>query len=296
MGTQPGQVHLVLVGTSILSNAYIHLKSRGEAACLKLLAACVDRDARDPSLCGRLEANQQCLNTVSSLLNQDPYRFSAELNAMSWVLDRGCSGVRRVVLYPTDTPESRTAARLLERYLAARCSSAAVEVKAVGRVGDEFWPMLLQLIQTILPDIVEETRRGSRVYLNATAGFKPESTAAVVAALAAAPVAVYYRHEAMKRTVFLPPIPLRIDERILRDHASKLRLLAYTARAALNESGKPITIDVVDPTLADIAWALTVIAAAQGSPDKLRLDEKAIDALEVIASIYESVLARLSQA
>ena len=286
-----GSVHLVLVGTSLLRNAY-RVLSRGEpggceapSGCLELLQVCGgDPRARDEAeCCRRLSGGEarDCVAAVACLLDRDPYGMSAELNAMDWVLRRGCEGVDRVVLYASDTPEGRLAAEMLAAWLRPACRGAEVEAKTVRGLGRQpFWGGLVELAVTLARDAREAYLGDKLVYINATGGFKPESAAALLAAQAVAPVHPYYKHEAMRETVVLPYIPLALDRGRLRALRGKLHAAAESGEASPLESP-------------ELAWILGFLEASgeasRTETGSLRLSDKARDVLRIIDRVYEEL-------
>jgi len=275
--------HLVLVGTSLLRNALAAVRSGRVSAppgCGEVLAACADPARLDRGRCGR--EIDRCLGFVGRLVEEDPYRMSAELNAMDWVLESGCGDVARLVLLASDTPEGLAAARVLEGYLSSRGCPARVRVVRGLGSSEGFWPGLLELVKVIAEEARAAYADGYFVYLNATGGFKPESGMALLAASAAAPVAAYYKHEAMRETVMLPLLPVRPDGGRLRAMTSKLLLAA--------KPGARVELD--DPAYEDIRWLLIFLArsgVAQLRDGALLVDERVAEALSTIARIYEVV-------
>ncbi len=292
----PGSVHLVLVGTSLIRNAYRVLSGGGAGGCttpqgcLELLRVCGgDPRARDEKeCCRRLSSGEarDCLAAVACLLDRDPYGMSAELNAMDWVLEKGCTGVDRVVLYASDTPEGRLAAEMLAAWLRPACRGAEVEAKVIQGLGKQpFWTGLVELAIALARDAREAYLGDRLVYLNATGGFKPESAAALLAAQAVAPVHPYYKHEAMRETVVLPYIPLALDRGRLRALRGKLHAAAETGEASPEESP-------------ELAWILGFLEASglatRASDGRLRLSDKAREILLVMDRVYEELEKMLS--
>ncbi len=286
-----GSVHLVLVGTSLIRNAYRVLSQGGAGGCaappgcVELLRVCGGEPrARDEEeCCRRLGGGEarDCLAAVACLLDRDPYGMSAELNAMDWVLRGGCSGVDRVVLYASDTPEGRLAAEMLAAWLRPACRGAEVEARIVQGLGRKpFWTGLVELAVTLARDAREAYLDGKLVYLNATGGFKPESAAALLAAQAVAPIHPYYKHEAMRETVVLPYIPLALDRGRLRALRGKLHAAAEAGEASPGES----------PELAWILGFLEASGEATRTEDGgLRLSSKAREILLLIDRVYEEL-------
>jgi putative CRISPR-associated protein (TIGR02619 family) len=202
---------------------------------------------------------------------------------LDWVLGGGCRGVDYVVLLATDTPEGRAAARVLDDHLSRRgCPSRVRVVPGLG-AHRLFWAGLADLVRVVAEEARSAYTAGSRVYLNATGGFKPESGAALLAAMAAAPVVPYYKHEAMRETVFLPLLPVALDRGRLAPMAAKLRLLA--------EAQEPLAPD--DPLVEDNAWLIEFMEktglAARSQDGRITLTTRARELAATIAAVYEAL-------
>ena len=290
------ETHLVIVGTSVLRNGLRELGSPevascpggGSAArCSDLVAACADPQRLDRERCASLLGDEECLGLLGCLVSRDPFRMSAELNAMDWVVENKCSDVRRIVLFASDTPEGRAAATVLERFLGAECPGVEVVTETVTGLGGEFWPGLLNLTRAIARWARRAFYRDNdMVYLNATGGFKPEAGMAILAAMLAAPVVPYYKHEAMKETVILPQIPLSVDE-------GRLRVLIGHI---LNTARSGARIRLGDPSLSEIRWVLVYLAKAgllnRLSADVYEVTDRAEEVLHLIAQIYEELVVK----
>ncbi len=285
------QVHLVVVGTSILRNALLQLGnknileeySRGVVdKCRDYLRYCTDPSRYDRDKCRELSREKDCLDLLFSLVDNNPNTMSAELNTMDWVLSSNCSSVDKFILYASGTPEGQISADILRRYLVEKCSSIEVDTRIVEHLGREFWRGLLELVKLVREDTTEINRLGKLVYLNATGGFKPESGFILIAAMLSAPVAAYYRHEAMKQTVMLPPIPITIDK-------GRFRVL----ESILEVSARKDKIRLDDPQLAEIQWILSYLSSIEllehlGS-GYYRVTEKARELLKQLVELYREL-------
>jgi putative CRISPR-associated protein (TIGR02619 family) len=251
--------------------------------CAGLVAACADPRRRDPGVCEGLLGDAECLGLIGCLVDRDPFGMSAELNAMDWVLGARCPGVTEVALLASDTPEGRAAAEILKRYLVEHCEDAEVRVEEISGLGREFWQGLLETVKKVVDIVGGAYREGHMVYLNATGGFKPETAMALIAAMLAAPVAPYYKHEAMKQTVMLPPIPVQPDKGRIRLIVGQLQLLANENQVRLD-----------DPRYAETQWILNYLAQTktlQQLPNGYyKITPQAKQILENLAKIYEIAL------
>ena len=290
------ETHLVIVGTSVLRNGLRELGSPeaascpggGSAArCSDLVAACADPQRLDRERCKALQGDGECLGLLTCLVSKNPFRMSAELNAMDWVVKDKCGNVRRIVLFASDTPEGRAAADVLSRFFGTECPGVEVVAETVTGLGGEFWPGLLNLTRSL----ARWARRAfyqdnDIVYLNATGGFKPEAGMAILAAMLAAPVVPYYKHEAMKETVILPQIPLRVDEGRLRVLIGQL----------LNIAKKNTKIRLGDPNLSEIRWALIYLAKMgvlrRLGGETYEVTDRAEEILNLLAQMYEELVVK----
>ncbi len=288
--------HLVIVGTSILRNALRELGSPDAASCpggssaarcSDLVAACADPQRLDRDRCTALISEEECLKLLTCLVSRNPFQMSAELNTMDWVVRNKCSGVRRIVLFASDTPEGKAAATVLSRFLERECPGVEVVTETVTGLGGEFWPGLLNLTRSIARWARRAFYRDNDiVYLNATGGFKPEAGMSILAAMLAAPVVPYYKHEAMKETVILPQVPLKVDEGRLRVLIGQL----------LNIAKKGVRINLGDPNLSEIRWILIYLARlgvlSQLNRDVYEVTDRAEEILHLLTQIYEELLVK----
>jgi CRISPR/Cas system-associated protein Csm6 len=140
---------------------------------------------------------------VFDIVASSPGVWSAELNALL-ALFRSLEGVdeAEIYLYPTD----------------------------IGTGVQFFKEGLIELVDKYARLIASKTRAGYRVVVNATAGFKPESSYVTLIALMSCAWKVVYVHESFREVVELPMLPLSISERYreilaqIRSHATRHEL------------------------------------------------------------------------
>jgi len=123
--------HLVTIGTSVLRNAMFRIGrdacssqlSEDEVkSCAECLKLCADPRSIDEDRCSQcLTKGSRCWKTVECMLSSDPAGMSAELNAMKWVLESNCEGVKKIILYHSDTVPGSKAAQLIATYLETAC-------------------------------------------------------------------------------------------------------------------------------------------------------------------------------
>lgn len=217
--------HLVLVGTSTLRNfagALTRCFERGDCSALGLSPMEARELYEDARVC--LEAavkggdSEACKTLITSgnpvfkvlvdFIAINPRRASAELNSMYNVLERGCSGVEKVVLYSTDTHVGEASARAVESYIKSRCEGLEVEVKRVDELGVSprlLWKGLARLAVEVKRTAEDLQRRGVAVALNLTGGFKPEGGFALITSFPWIH-AVYYVHESFREVVVIPAL------------------------------------------------------------------------------------------
>jgi len=82
---------------------------------------------------------------------------------------------------------------------------------------DEFEQTLFSLIDKVGGDIADYSKKGWRVFIHASAGFKAETTFMVIIGSLMGADLILYRHESFQRVVVLPALKLRIEEELLKE-------------------------------------------------------------------------------
>lgn len=148
---------------------------------------------------------------------------SAEVNTIELLMSQNkilVSSIDKIFLYHSDTGTGTLCARVIEEYLRSKgLDIERVEVNGFSsaKTLEQFQEGMVDLMSKIVKVVKGRKRNAdSKVYVLATAGFKPESTAAVIAALLAGADGIYYVYERMRELVMIPPIPLAISERSKR--------------------------------------------------------------------------------
>jgi putative CRISPR-associated protein (TIGR02619 family) len=169
-------------------------------------------------VCGYLR-EEPLIEALLEFAGSDPRASCAELAGTLAALDEARSRYGRVeaeaLLYPTATCTSYLASEVVARYLRSAGVPAEVRVVEAIRSAEDFDEGLASLVDVAVGDVVEYSRRGYRVYVNATPGFKAEASFLVLASILAGARAVYYIHETFRRPVKLPAVPLSVDSRYL---------------------------------------------------------------------------------
>lgn len=207
------QVHVFTVGTSVLRNI------AGDRVAGVLRRAGVDPSVayslhpEDPAQ-ARLEElaeDERVVGEVAGRVVENPRAYSAELNAfMAFVEERGLGGGLSVVLLHTDTGSGLFSSRVLGEALRRMGYGVERSVRVAGfGLGAE---RMMEALANLMDEMagVKLRHGGSRLYLNATGGYKPESAFAVVSALLLGYNAAYYIHEAFRGLVVLPSPPLEL--------------------------------------------------------------------------------------
>ncbi|MCS7098988.1 MAG: putative CRISPR-associated protein [Sulfolobales archaeon] len=160
---------------------------------------------------------------VSSLewfINKNPKTSCAELAGFYRILDDVKARYGKpltvfTILYPTATCNSYLASRVIEKHLKSQGVSVKVEVVKAIKSEKEFDEGLASLIDVVARDIVDFSRKGFKVYVNATPGFKPEVSFLVLISPLLGVNSVYYIHEAFREIVRLPILPISIKKEYL---------------------------------------------------------------------------------
>ncbi|MEM4436323.1 MAG: putative CRISPR-associated protein [Thermosphaera sp.] len=118
-----------------------------------------------------------------------------------------------VVLYPTSSCSSILSAELNETLL-KQLGYGVVRVKVLEKLGrfESFEDGLVELLDEVTSEIDRASSKDTPVYINASPGFKAESSFLVIASLLAGAKGVVYIHETFHEPIFIPAIPISIDE------------------------------------------------------------------------------------
>ena len=146
-----------------------------------------------------------------SMALEDPRGSSAELNGLLGIasLYNHSRSDAEVLLYKTRSCTSRLCSSVVAEAL-RRLGFAAVqevEVRAMASP-DEFEEGLVEILDKVVRAVASARGRGLRVCVNATPGFKAETTFFVIASLLAGADAVLYIHDSFREPVILPTIPI----------------------------------------------------------------------------------------
>ncbi len=236
---------LVTCGTSLLNNAGKDAKNRppnmNEEAYNRLVeinkeydlsrlarldpGSIEDSEIRDKHTFAGSELFQALMSYIRERGGRDA---SAEVNTIELLMYEHrilASDVDGIFLYHSDTGTGMLCARIIEEYLKSKgLKVERVEVKGFSsaKTLEQFQEGIVDLMSKVVNIIKrrkEERKKGDglgKVYVLATAGFKPESTAAVIAALLAGADGIYYVYEGTRDLVSIPPLPIAIEENAKR--------------------------------------------------------------------------------
>ena len=217
--SKPKWVHIISVGTSLLTNF-----ERSEPKLAQSLGvigwsrAGPDDKVQELAM-GRARRGDKIFNELLKFLREDPEKHSAELNAFLRYVGLNSHAPPRdvgILLYSTDTGTCYLCASVIYEYLSSEgytmLSPKPLRVEGLGKSEAVFEDALANLLDKVVTKIVNWSRKGVPVYINATGGFKAETQFLVIAASIAGARAAYYIHETFKDVVELPLPPLKIHE------------------------------------------------------------------------------------
>ncbi len=207
--------HAISTGTSILQN---FVRNNTEFAkkyrmedWYKLKPFSEQQKYIEPCIAKGNEVHEALLKYV----NENPRKASAELNSFLTFIET--YGHRKedveFLLYSTDTNNNRLCAQITYEYLISQNFRAAYEVVVVKDFGRDFEAGLVNLMERIIRIIKSKSEQGYRVYINATAGYKLETSFLVLASmltLRKRPI-VYYQHEAFEKPMTAPTLPIMLS-------------------------------------------------------------------------------------
>ena len=205
--------HIVPVGTSLLAS--FARSPEGSRVVDEYKIAGWDRlapdDPKQSIICDRFEELKDLLMEYLNLAGETA---SAELSSLIRAIrGLGCDpSETQVVLYATNTCNSKLAMRVIAEYLRREGFKVRSEIIKTARSEDELDEAMMEVVEKVLRETTKMTQKGHQVCVNATPGFKIESAYLTIAALIAGVNCIYYMHEAFKDIVYMPTPPLQIRE------------------------------------------------------------------------------------
>ena len=225
-------VHILLVGTSLIRNAsriisnlgggklklpkevleaYSRLRKEDIEKLTRWSRVIDDEEARYPPRTIRMFLEAYAITM--------PKQASAELNSLLTFTDVTGEPVDRVILVRTSTNICNLVANILRSILPKfniKVDSREIVI-GIFEVEESIYTGLAELLVKIYEVCKAEVKRHNIVYLNATAGFKPESAIALMAASLAGIQAAYYMHEADRKIRIIPIPPLKPDKEYIHE-------------------------------------------------------------------------------
>ncbi len=214
-------VHVIAVGTSILSNFEREFPEEAEKLGIKGWGVLSPEDPAQKEAFKHAHEGSNVFKTLLNYVSEDPKKRSAELNAFLTFVNYAGHSKKNVgvLIYTTDTGNGFLCGQLVHTYLTREgyksLTKKPVRIKWLGRTLESFEDGLINLTDKIVVKIRDHVKKGRKVYINATGGFKPETAYLVLAGALAGAHKAYYIHETFKEIVELPLPKLSIDEKLV---------------------------------------------------------------------------------
>uniref|UniRef100_A0A7C5XLI1 Putative CRISPR-associated protein n=1 Tax=Ignisphaera aggregans TaxID=334771 RepID=A0A7C5XLI1_9CREN len=206
------------VGTSLLRNFVADGKTRDVVDRYKMvdwdrLRVDDQRNIYPDGYICQVSREESLRNPLKMFLSSNPRRYSAEINGIEAVLDlypQPRSDIE-ILLYASQTCNSMLCAEVIKDVLKSMGYTYidVVLVKALRSV-DEFEEGVIELLDKVVRNIVEKSRKGYKVIVSATPGFKAETAFLSIASLLTEAPSIYI-HESFNKPIQLPIIPIKID-------------------------------------------------------------------------------------
>jgi putative CRISPR-associated protein (TIGR02619 family) len=212
------------VGTSLLRNFVADTRFRSivdRFAMVDWDRVAVDdpRNTYPSGVICRALKNVELLAKLEQFALENPVRALAEVNGIETTLTKFPTprGAVDVVLIASQTCNSLLCAQIARKVLKAMGYSnvEVVEVRALKSV-DEFDEGLLELLDKVVEHIEGYLKRGYKVVVSATPGFKAETAFLTIVAMLLGIPSIYI-HESFKAPVTLPVLPIRVDTATLSE-------------------------------------------------------------------------------
>lgn len=194
-------IHIISVGASILTN-YNREKDNKELPS-------IDEDAKFENIL----TDKNKFNNILEFVRRDPFKASAELNALKSFIES--NEINEVHLVVTDTFVGKITSEIIKTILKERDILSSEKVipgyykdKARNEADAEFKFVngLSKLRDSLLSFIKsKKTDSQNHIYINATGGFKPEILILMLVG-SLTKSRVYYIHEFFKGIIYLPPV------------------------------------------------------------------------------------------
>jgi putative CRISPR-associated protein (TIGR02619 family) len=215
---------LITCGASLLTNALKDTKSSDKLRKYgldKIMSMDISSIEYE-KVRGYAYKGHEVFQTLLDYIKADSIKASAELNTLELFLRLHKLSYNdvKIYLYRSDTSVGLLIANVLEHYLQEKGSIVStIEVKGFGtaKTLNEFQEGMVDLMTKIIRVTkgIKANNSKGKVYVLASGGFKPETTAAVIAALLAQADGIYYVYEHNRELVAIPAIPLAINHNAL---------------------------------------------------------------------------------
>lgn len=219
-------MYISLVGTSILRNACrdhsIKSKWSQQYPDIENWHSLPLIDPRnnypDGEICRIGEENPLLYHDLLNIAKKLENKASAEIAGILGIArSRGHSlDDVEILLIPTKTCTSKLSAELNNQLLVEKgFQKVHMEYVSGFSSPDTFEEGLTELLDIVVSRMARAKKEGKRIFVNAMAGFKAESTFMVIASFLAGADGVIYMHETFHEPIYLPAIPIEIEHSII---------------------------------------------------------------------------------
>lgn len=214
-------LYVSLVGTSVLKNTAQSVRERWtdkypDVESWHNMPLNDQRNTYPDGLLCRLDVVEPDLySDIVEVARSRGERASAEISGLTGIAS--VRGHRRslveILLYPTGSCTSVLSAKV-NRELLADLGFGRVGFVVLEKLGklETFEDGLVELLDKVVAAIADARGRGLRVFVNATPGFKAESSFLVLASLLAGADGAVYVHETFHEPIFIPAVPVKVDQ------------------------------------------------------------------------------------
>jgi putative CRISPR-associated protein (TIGR02619 family) len=221
MDYQRKKFFVISTGTSILGN---FVRSNKESERVKKYsmdkwANLAPNDPLQRKIENFIPKGNEVHDSLLEFVMNNPKDASAELNSFLSFLEKYMIKKEdiEVLIYSTDTSNNRLTAQIVYEYLQGEGFRLVGNVVVVDNFGvsvDMFELGLTNLLDKVVGVLKSKVDQGYEIYVNATAGYKPETTFLVLASMLVSKLSpiVFYQHEAFKEPIILPLIPIVISK------------------------------------------------------------------------------------
>ncbi|HDD35616.1 MAG: hypothetical protein B6U95_06545 [Thermofilum sp. ex4484_82] len=220
---QRKEYHIITTGISLIINFIKNPKNARTVKKYKMMEwlKIEPEEKIEKTIKNHTRKTSKLYKKLLTFLEENPYKASAETNSLLRYCD--FLGVKyeniTAKIYTTDTAIGYFAGRIIHDYLTKQkfeLDGKPEKIKYFGWGASFFDNALVEVLDKITKTLAKAQKQGYITVLNATGGFKPETTFAVIAALLSDVDKIYYIHETFKEIVVLPGLPLTIKKEYLK--------------------------------------------------------------------------------